>query len=354
MLLSGNNNAQVRPVLPDDLTTLCPYTNFCNVPSQHSRPVSSFRPCCGSCSCDLECGRTRNCCTYEMDTYRLEEKEVSSCVKAVVHEGPIDPNGVMWYHMTDTCPSGSKCYPVEANEAPLMLPFSSLNDGLIYINKACAECNNATVLVPWRVGFVCSTMNQVGLITDLTTSVNNRMYSNYQDKSCTVHYIPPIEVDVTSKECFPESRIIRECSSKGERDISTKYQAQCLSFNATYQIQGQEYTLVYANIYCALCNNVTLKEDCNVETDPVKASTGSIFLLLDSSDTNKDLNFKRKEYCREVISFLDNVVFKYMYNKKMIHHNFVATCALQDHFIQPVNCLKRNFAGYKLQNILVL
>jgi len=46
----------------------------------------------------------------------------------------------------------------------------------------------------------------------------------------------------------------------------------------------------------------------------VKASTGSIFLLLGSSDSNNDLSFERKEYCREVISFMDNVVFEYMYN----------------------------------------
>jgi len=308
MLLPGNIKAQVRPVLPDDLTTLCPYTNFCNVTSQHSRPVSSFTPCCGSCSCDSECGKTRNCCTYEIDTYRLDEKKVSSCMMAAFHHGPGYPHGAIWYHMIDTCPSGDKCYTENADIAHLMLPHTSLNNGLVYINKACGECNNATELLQWRIGFACRMMNEVGLITDLTSSINTLIYSNYQVQSCTVHYIPPIEVDVTSKECFPESKIIRECSLKGENDISTKYEAECLSFNATYRLLGNDNVLVYANIYCAMCNGVIVIGDCSVAADPVKASTGSIFLLLDLPGSINDSSLDRKEFCFKVIHFI--IIFK--------------------------------------------
>jgi len=308
MLFPGNIKAQVRPVLPDDLTTLCPYTSFCNVTSQRSRADRSFKPCCGSCSCELECGKTRNCCTYEMDTYRLEEKEVSTCMMAAFHYGPNYPHGVSWYHMIDTCPSGIKCDTDESDKAQLMLPYSTINDGLIYINKDCGKCNNATGLLPWHIGFVCSTINQVGLITDLTTSINNLIYSNYQDQSCIVHYIPPIDVEVTSKECFPESRIIRECSSKGENDVSTNYEADCLSFNATYRLHGNDNVLVYANIYCAMCNGVTIIGDCSVDPDPVKASTGSIFLLLDSLGSIHDSNLERKEFCVTVIHFI--IIYK--------------------------------------------
>jgi len=308
LLLQGHMAVQDQFVLPDDLKDLCPYTSFCNVTSQRSRADRSFRPCCGGCSCDSECGKTRNCCTYEMDTYRLDEKDSSSCRKAAINHGPNYPQDIVSYRMIDTCPNGDKCYTDEANSSHIMFPHSSLNDGLIYINKACCECHNTKGLLPWSIGYVCSMQNLIGHITDLTSGVNNLIYSNYQDQSCTVHYIPPTVVDVTTHECFPETSIINTCLSNGEIDISSNYETECMSFNATYRIEAQNKYFVFANIYCALCNNVTLKKDCNVDTDPVKTSTGSILLLLDSSDPNGDLDLENKEYCAEVTSFYYNSV----------------------------------------------
>ena len=308
LLLQGHMAVQDQFVLPAHLEDLCPYTNFCNETSQRSRADRSFRPCCGGCSCDSECGKTRNCCTYEMDTYRLDEKGSSSCRKAAIDHRPNYPQDIVSYRMIDTCPNGDKCYTDEANSSHMMFPHSSLNDGLIYINKACFECHNTTGMLPWSIGYVCSMQNLIGHITDLTTGVNNLIYNNYQEQSCTVHYIPPTLVDVTTHECFPETSIINTCLSNGEINNSLNYETECMSFNATYRIEAQSKYFVYANIYCALCNYVTLKKDCNVETDPVKGSTGSILLLLDSSDTNDDLDLENKEYCVEVTSFYNDSV----------------------------------------------
>ena len=197
-ILGTTSKAQKHIELPDDIASLCPYTSFCNVTREPLNTLDSFKPCCGSCSCEKDCEKTNDCCTYEVGTNRHDEISVSSCIKAAVH-GKDEPPGVVWFQMIDTCPNGHKCNINTIGAAGGLFPHSSVNDDLVYFNKACAECNSATELLPWRVGFVCSLASSVSHITDFTSSVANLFNGNIDGKDCILHFLAPTEVEKNDK-----------------------------------------------------------------------------------------------------------------------------------------------------------
>ena len=295
--------AQKEMLFLEDLSTLCPYTTFCNSSEEQFQIPETHKPCCRSCSCEEDCGLKHNCCTYNMDKYRLDERNVTSCIAASVYRGQVAPPGVAWYHMHDTCPGGEPCRTDGEHTSDGLFPCSSLKDGSIYFNSNCGECNNATDLLPWRVGFVCRQQSSLGLIADISSSVDNLLKGWTADNECLIRFIPPDEVKITTEECYPESRIIRDCEPYDpDIVVSEKIRAKCKLFNATYQPLGTLYESVYANVYCAKCskiptNNVICEDNSSVN----KAPAGSLFLLLDNEDDSKMLLKPEKmESCNAV------------------------------------------------------
>jgi len=303
--LGVTSNALSDIKLPEGLSSLCPYTSFCNVTGDRTGIPNSLKPCCGSCSCGLDCGKTHDCCTDDLDTYRLDEKGMSSCIKAAIHGGDTDPPGVVWYHMIDACPSGQKCNTTNISATDGFFPHTSLDDGFIYFNSACGECNGATKLLPWRVGIVWLQINMISLVVDFALGVENLLHNQIETGDCFLHFIPPTEVEITTEECYPESRIVRECLAdesflSGQNTFET-YQKLCKSFNATYHVSGAGNDFVFANIYCALCSGRKVDTSCSIDSKPTKAPSGSVLLLIDSSYKNiDDLMPQRNELCEQV------------------------------------------------------
>jgi len=288
--------------LPNDLASLCPYTSFCNVTREPLNTLVSFKPCCGSCSCEKDCEKTHDCCTYEMGTNGHDEISVSSCVKAAVH-GKDEPPGVVWYQMIDTCPNGQTCSFNINDAVGGLFPHSSVNGDFVYFNTACGECNSVTELIPWRVGFVCSQASSVSHITDFTSSVANLFNGNIDRNECIVHFLPPTEVEKTTKECYPESKIIRDCLlDVTNNSVLERYQSLCKSFNASYQVYRNGKKHGFANVYCALCSGMAANPNCSVESKTGKAPIGSVFLLLAPDVNSFELKPQRNEICKQVRS----------------------------------------------------
>ena len=257
--------------LPDDLSVLCPFTQFCNVTRTKQTPRKEQEPCCRPCSCAADCGRTRNCCTHSMDTYQLESGNQSSCIS-------IGQQKRRWYYMIDRCPGDNvDCREIDAGLQGGVYPHSSLGDGFIYINKACSECNDAKDIVPWRLGLFCE---KEAVTPDL--DVEDIVRGNRSN--CIFDFLPPDDVNVKSEMCYPESNIVRECDTRGSDEQRTEtLRSKCLSFNATYITfnGGIEY---YANVYCAACRYMyeDIRKLCPFLHDEEKAPPGSVLLLLDS------------------------------------------------------------------------
>ena len=310
LLLVGRHTittmGQKEMLFPDNLSDLCPFTNFCNSSKGQLQVPESLRPCCRSCSCEDDCGLKHNCCTYEMDKYRLDERNVTSCIGAVVYHGRVVPPGVVWYHMYDTCPSGESCHTDDEHTSDGLYPHSSLTDGSIYLNRKCGECNNVTDLLHWRVGFVCKQQSSFGLISDFSSSVDNLLNGQTADKECFLRFIPPEEVKITTEDCYPESRIIRDCKPNGPGHYVTEEdRANCKMFNATYQVLGTIHENVYGNVYCAKCNEKRSNAICEDNSMVNKAPTGLVFLLLDKADNSDSLRMAdRMKFCNAVKRFI--------------------------------------------------
>jgi len=288
-------------LFPKDLEELCPYTNYCNATKAISNISKSIIPCCRPCSCDEDCGRTRNCCTYEMDTYNRDTNNVS-CVKATVHQISYDPPGTAWYYMVDNCPDGRSCYDFGNNITMGIYPHSSSAKGLIYLNKECGHCNNDFALIAWNAAFVCKQdVSDVHLVA-LSSRVEHLINGQMADRNCFYRFLPAKNIDTSSEERIPESNIIRTCKPIEGVDVSEDYRKKCEMFNATYLVpQRKGINLVYGNVYCALCSGREREDICGDESAPLKAPTGLLMLLLEYSvDTGVTFGFKKREYCAKV------------------------------------------------------
>ena len=301
MLICQSTKANGTLLFPNDLEELCPYTNFCNATRALSNISKSIIPCCRPCSCDEDCGRTRNCCTYDMDTYNRDTNNVS-CVKATVHETPYDPPGTMWYYMVDTCLDGRSCNNVGNNATNGLYPHSSAAKGSVYFNKDCAHCNNDFDLIPWQAGFVCKQDITDKHLVALLARVDNLLNGQSDDGNCFYRFLPGANIATTTKECFPEWKIIRKCKPFGKNfDISEDMRMKCKLFNATFLAPGTREDLVYGNVYCALCSGQETEAVCGDDSAPIKAPTGSLMLILESTvEAEVTFGAEKHEYCTQV------------------------------------------------------
>jgi len=304
-LLLANVKTLSNFELPSDIQDLCPYTRFCNLTDNIQPVPDGATPCCEHCSCDIDCGKTRNCCTYEMDLYRLDEKNVSSCIQPAVNPRGMVIQDFNWYHMIDKCMNGSLCYNHRSESTTNgMFPHSDPGDGSIYINKACAKCNNVTDLLSWQFSFACR--GGMEKTHSISVGVEHVLSANKEDIGCDLLYLPPASVDVSVFKCYPEGSMVRGCHANHlSNELALDLNEKCHSFNATFRVVAASHPIVFANVYCAMCQMTTLvatNDFCNEESEIIKAPKDSVLLLFDSKDQQEsDLIPDKLEFCQEVL-----------------------------------------------------
>ncbi|KAH3822504.1 hypothetical protein DPMN_124284 [Dreissena polymorpha] len=82
----------VSSQFPSSLEELCPCSSFCDHNTKTINVSNGYQTCCRSCSCDSDCGLKRNCCFYEGDYYKIEEKGETQCsfwARLLVGQWPI-------------------------------------------------------------------------------------------------------------------------------------------------------------------------------------------------------------------------------------------------------------------------
>ncbi|WAR11312.1 hypothetical protein MAR_025492, partial [Mya arenaria] len=244
---------------PRDLAELCTLSQFCNLTGEEGTVPPGYEPCCHSCACDSECGRRRDCCTDELDLYRLEEQNRSTCRSSVLHKNTSEPDFSFWYHMVDTCSDTTRsCKADDLYPWGSMFPHSSLIDGFVYYNEFCATCNTIFKLIPWRLAVACPQDGAIGEMYSVSYSyaVQKSLYGTSDDElGCFLYFIPPAEANVSYERCVPAWRTRRECNNDiiGTETEMQELQQKCLAFNATYRHYSLRTEQVYANVYCYLC-----------------------------------------------------------------------------------------------------
>ena len=306
-LLLANAKTQSNFELPNDIRDVCPYTRFCNMTANIEQVPDGATPCCEPCSCDIDCGKNRNCCWYEIDWYRLDEKNVSSCIQPAVNARGIEIQDFSWYHMIDKCLDGSSCRNHHSESTTSgMFPHSDPVDGFIYVSKACAECNNVTDVLPWRFSFVCR--GGMAGSNSISVGVENVLNANKDDIGCDLLYLPPASVDVSVFKCYPEGLMVRECHAEHlSHELSLDLNEKCQSFNATFRVVSASHSAVFANIYCAMCQkkkHIATHDFCNEESEIFKSPKDSVLLLFDSKEHKEsDLIPGKLEFCQNVSIF---------------------------------------------------
>ncbi|KAH3737818.1 hypothetical protein DPMN_044413 [Dreissena polymorpha] len=235
---------------PSSLIKLCPYSSFCGPNKKTTNVSQGFEPCCRSCSCDADCGLKRNCCFYEDDHYRIEEKGETSCV-APINIKDSSNIQIGRYFMIDKCPGANDtCRSIKAARWGNLFPHLSYNTGVIYYNQFCALCHNELHVVPWTLAVNCHP-----LIRADTKPFEIEKLLAGQTSKCILTFREPEGIDLASAFCNSEE--IQECTDlypSTEIDTFKKLEEQCHSFNATFARYSFQFRSVFRNVYCFLCS----------------------------------------------------------------------------------------------------
>ncbi|KAH3886593.1 hypothetical protein DPMN_010604 [Dreissena polymorpha] len=245
---------------PSSLTELCPYSSFCGHNKKTINVSQGLEPCCRSCSCDSDCGLKRNCCFYEDDHYRIEEKGETSCVAPINIEKSTNLQ-IGRYFMIDKCPGANDtCRIIKAARWGNLFPHLSYNTGVIYYNQFCARCHNELHVVPWALAVHCPPRVRAD-----TKPLEIEKLLAGRNSYCFLYFQAPEGIDLSSEFC--SSEIIQECkklNSSTDIDTFQNLEEQCRRFNATFAPYSFQFRSVFRNVYCFLCSDGLIYKTTNI------------------------------------------------------------------------------------------
>ena len=238
--VTNNRHPYNKAVTPTyDLTDLkerCPQA-ICMPNKGHNRTHSKYS-CCLPCRCDSICRKIGNCCDRsETEGYMCHLPHITG------EWGTITK--LLRYFMMDTCLNNS-CTITDAAPWGSLYPVYDPSTDVNYINANCAECNGAHSYTYWdlRLESRKEDWSLTHCLSLLTSGDNHG--------SCALGFTPPKETDIRRHACTRDD-IINSCNVTGfwnEYDIELDKGCQRW-FSPILDGRGR---IVYANIYCALCN----------------------------------------------------------------------------------------------------
>lgn len=209
-----------------------------------------------SCHCDMACERFGDCCldyvpdhctwnkTCENQFQISEAQEYYSCENVP----EVDPNSGIY--LVSKCPEGwtgefvqSRCEGKFVNDTLLSLPVVGKGDANTYKNLYCAICHGQENYFYWSVETCCKNTSEE---LDERGSSEGRT----QVPVCQTEYRVPGS-NYTYRPC---RKAITTCPFDYPDDDIKEL---CVTGSAVYMYSG---TKTYKNIYCAVCNNVSLDQ----------------------------------------------------------------------------------------------
>jgi len=288
------------------LKTLCPQIS-CEVAdnairskiwNNASKTPSMFEGCCVRCDCSNNCYLKGNCCPekkrQESQSARLiRQKCVQTFTKVnLPYEEELTPfeNSTYILHLLrgdydcdDT--TQNKCLNPDETIFDEMNPVYSFVSGLNYRNKHCAECSgesqNATQL--WPAEIRCKNEFEMMLlpaIFRMRSFDNKELLSKVHAARCQILWKPisPHETEW----CVVKEDLVAQCNPYLLEPRYTFSRQQCaLAFSEEQSLYNPIYQRqrLYANAFCAYCNNALLPDDMVVsgECEVTEYFTDNIF-----------------------------------------------------------------------------
>lgn len=346
-LTSWISNYTTRAMLMQYLV-LCPEQDMCHGQSLRRSYVFDvgMTKACTPCDCDASCTRKSSCCPSKY----LRMENGSDPIEPLEQKKPISLNCSLpllnihsnfpgqSYWMVESCPDGKVCIPPKSQSinVSLFTPVTSILTNETYRYLQCALCNeeNISDLLFWKQDKIVCTTRSYLLSTVLTP---DSIYQKIFDKllPCNILFYPPNTIRELVTSCISTTDI--PCYQTGSLDGNASYLIQACN---DYYLPFVTNYITFKNIYCALCNGLTLL-DLPIESKEDKGYGGSedfpVFSAL--------INFNKE---RSVDEFHNDVECAHgqMFNKHLVCT--FNQCFLFSHYIHIILRTTR----LKLQQVL--
>ena len=206
------------------------------------------------CQCEGSCLHYGTCC-YDMGLWANTSQKSLGCIEEQ-------------YLSIDECPPNwqddairNACEYAD-NKSGYQLPVTQYSTNLTFRNKHCAACHGVDVFSEWESGVTCIHFQNV------YTAVNQadfiRLVSELSGSECLIYTVPPS--GFTPPRCLPQrwlsSTVVDHCKTNGFWRHTTSghdtVEVYCARYrSATFWVMSGN--AVYQNIFCAICNDETVK-----------------------------------------------------------------------------------------------
>ena len=273
--------------IEDEISGMCPYTDFCSREAVEKLDKPNRQPCCESCSCADDCREQHNCCYDKKDA--IPSTKELACKPAMVKTRNIASDN-SWtkgfksigYYIVDRCPVDEtnatlqyKCAGGMGKEIDDFVWVTDSKSERIFQNRYCAQCYGVKMWTSWLVRTLCVDILEADFqsITEIVLS-----------PLCNIINQPPkSQLDISRQfECLLPD--ITACNQTG---LWSKYDATIEDACTTNKVpffQGLFNPIVYKNMFCFLCNHdggVSADTVCLKRQKGKKFSSFSINVLID-------------------------------------------------------------------------
>ena len=230
--------------------------------------------CCEKCSCESDCHETGSCCYDAPSADSTSLKYPCIHVSEVAKQIPglyLDLNSVLRFHIITNCLDDSqkerypKCYqPVDTEDFVIV----SDQQGKVYRNKHCAECNDVHTYESWMLRILC-----LGVKNIFHIELYEEMEQYFQE-NCSFLSYPPNQNAGSMSHC--NQNIISECNETGSWEIydeeleeacNENRENQNAVFRKTDNTLFGDHNVFYSSVYCYFCNepqSSVKKDQCKV------------------------------------------------------------------------------------------
>lgn len=262
--------------------------------------TSSETSCCRVCSCSDHCAHFGNCCHDKTDFSSSDVTTYSSLPTPRCLHSTRTPSHLVGktvedtgYIVIDTCPEDgegpSTCFSeLGLNIKDFLLVSGKSQFGtIIFRNRKCAMCNNATDIREWTIK-----TSHCPYIAQTSYSSISEFYEIVFN-NCIIESIPSSSDEryIELLRCFFDSHVVSSCNEPTALNVSLEVKQKCENISMISRYDYFFYSdYLYANYFCFLCNNpyTTVPIECREKKHGLKNNLNNVFTtILDMTFTEK-------------------------------------------------------------------
>jgi len=267
----------------------CPSSVHCTVEDTIGGNItkSDVGECCGSCSCDPNCGQTLSCC-FKEDNVKYTRQHGKECVEPFVGDRNMVPDveirGIMM--VTQCLDQNVQCKFIDGQ---INIAIVEGQNSEIFLNDECAKCNNVKTFKRWGIKIILTSKT---FQLDSFRNLGERNSTSHVSEGATVFLPISTSKPTTCNKYFFQSVNYSSCPNESFKEL-------CASVLLPYSASSVVSRVDYRNVFCYLCEHSNL-DPCFPNYE--KSVTGSFSLILNYTISTDAVGayFSRKEiYTKE-------------------------------------------------------